>query len=76
MTQDLTDQVQPLLTIRQFSEKYPAFNQGGLRYLVFYADTNGFKKCIRRVGRKVLLHVPSVFSWVDEKNGIKNSKEA
>lgn len=72
MSQDLHDQIQPLLTIRQFSEKYPAFNQGGLRYLIFYAHRNGFKKCIRRVGRKVLLHVPSVFAWVDEQNNIKS----
>ncbi len=61
---------QSLLTIKQFSEQYSAFNEGGLRHLVFYANSNGFKKCIRRVGRKVLIHVPSFFEWVDESNGV------
>lgn len=61
---------QKLLTIKQFSKLYPAFNEGGLRHLVFNEHRNGFSKCIRRVGRKVLIHVPSFFEWVDEKNGI------
>ena len=64
---------QPLLTIKQFSQQYPAFNEGGLRHLVFYANSNGFKKCIRRVGRKVLIHVPSFFEWVEEQNGFEEN---
>lgn len=57
-----------LLTVRQFSEKHPAFPEGGLRYNIFHADTNGFKKCIRRVGRKILLDEGEVFRWIDEQN--------
>lgn len=61
---------QTLLTIKQFSREYPAFTIGGLRHLIFHADQNGFNKCIRRVGRKILIHVPSFFEWIDESNGI------
>lgn len=66
-------QTQSLLTVKQFVENYPAFTIGGLRHLIFFERRNGFKKCIRRVGRKVLLHVPSVFEWIDEKNGINKT---
>lgn len=57
-----------LLTVRQFSEKHPAFPQGSLRNLIFQAETNGFKRCIRRINSKVLLDEREVFSWVDQQN--------
>lgn len=38
---------------------------GGLRHLIFHAETNGFKKCIRRVGRRVLIDEAAYFSWVE-----------
>lgn len=63
-----------LLTVRQFTEKHPAFSQGGLRYTIFHAEENGFAKCIRRIGRKVLLDEKSVFQWVDEQNSIVTSE--
>lgn len=63
-----TQTEQTLLTVKQFSEEYKAFNEGGLRHLIFHADTNGFNSCIRRIGRRVLLHVPSVFEWVEKEN--------
>jgi hypothetical protein len=30
-----------LLTVKQFSEKHPAFPEGGLRHRIFNATTNG-----------------------------------
>ena len=57
-----------LLTVRQFSEKHKAFSEGGLRHLIFHAESNGFGGCIRRIGRKVLLDESSVFAWVDAQN--------
>lgn len=44
---------------------------GGLRHLVFYADTNGFDKVIRRAGRRVLIDEQAFFQWLDEQNGGK-----
>ena len=41
---------------------------GGLRHLIFNADTNGFNKVIRRCGRRVLLDEDSFFEWVEEQN--------
>ena len=41
---------------------------GGLRYLIFNADSNGFSHCIRRVGRKVLIDESRFFEWVDSRD--------
>lgn len=59
-----------LLTVRQFSIKYPAFPEGGLRYLIFNQNHNGFDKCIRRVGKKVLIDETAFFAWVDSNNHV------
>ncbi|MFP4387187.1 MAG: hypothetical protein ACLFP8_07230 [Alphaproteobacteria bacterium] len=59
-----------LLTVRQFSQKHPAFPEGGLRHKIFYADDkNGFARCIRRMGRKVLIDETAFFQWLDEQSG-------
>lgn len=42
---------------------------GGLRHLVFFEKTNGFRKVVRRVGRRVLIDEAAFFAWVDSKNG-------
>ena len=55
-----------LLTIKQFSEKHPAWTQAGLRGLILNAEDrqnsrghliqgNGLEVAIVRVGRKVLI---------------------
>ena len=44
---------------------------GGLRHLIFNADTNGFDKVIRRVGRKILINEAAFFKWIEELNGEK-----
>lgn len=41
---------------------------GGLRYLVFNADKNGFSSVIRRVGKRVLISEPEFFEWVEKQN--------
>lgn len=68
MTETQINQDRTLLTVRQFSQKHEAFTEGGLRHLIFYADTNGFNTCIRRIGRKVLLDERAVFGWIDAQN--------
>ncbi len=56
-----------LYTVKQTVEAYPAFREGGLRYLIFHADghkPNGFACCIRRIGRKVLIDADSFEAWI------------
>jgi hypothetical protein len=59
-----------LLTVPQFSTKYPAFTVGGLRSQIFNENHNGLKEsgAIIRVGRKVLIDTDRYFSWVYSQN--------
>jgi hypothetical protein len=41
---------------------------GGLRYLIFHRDKNGFAYCLRWVGRTVLIDEGKFFEWVDMRN--------
>jgi len=41
---------------------------GGLRHLIFYGPTNGFDKCVRRVGRRILIDEQAFFEWVNSQN--------
>ena len=41
---------------------------GGLRHLIFNAKRNGFERCLRRVGRTILIDEAEYFDWVDQQN--------
>ena len=68
-----------LLTVRQFAEKHPAFQQGSLRNLIFLAESrntskgkiegNGLAAALVRVGRKVLIDEAKFFNWIDSQQG-------
>ena len=64
----MTNTIRNLLTVKQFSQKYPAFPEGGMRFRIFNADQNGFDQCLARVGSKVLIDEVAFFKWVDEQN--------
>lgn len=67
------------LTIRQLSERYPAFSEPALRNLVFCAKPrqstkgpipgNGLDRAILRVGRKVMIDAEQFQAWLREKQG-------
>lgn len=63
------DAVPNLLTVKQFSAKHSAFPEGGMRYRIFHADKNGFNRCVRRVGSKVLIDESEFFKWINDQNG-------
>ena len=70
--------MQPL-TIRQLSERYPAFSEPALRNLVFCAKPrpsskgvipgNGLDRAIIRIGRKVLIDAEQFQAWLRGKQG-------
>ena len=39
---------------------------GGLRHLIFYEETNGFKHCVVRLGRRVLIDEEKFFEWAEK----------
>ena len=63
-----------LLTIRQFSERHPAFPQGGLRALRFNQHSNGFAPAFVSVGRKVLIEEARFFEIVNQQNASNRCK--
>ena len=54
------------LTVNQFTAKHAAFNTGGVRSIIFNANTNGLAKsgAIIRIGRKILIDENKFFAWV------------
>ena len=68
---------QAYLTVRQFSERNPAFTEPSVRNLIFKADPresslgmipgNGLVEAgaIVRIGRKVLISEQRFFAWVE-----------
>lgn len=66
----MIETIPSLLTVKQFSQKHPAFPEGGMRHRIFYADGTGFNNCIRRVGAKVLIDEKAFFKWIEEQNAV------
>lgn len=72
-------EVRTYLTVRQFSDKHPAWSQASLRNLIFYSQPrystkgtipgNGLEIAIVRIGRKLLLDEGKFFEWLDNQNG-------
>jgi hypothetical protein len=64
----------PLFSVKQFSEKHPAFTQPSLRALIDKARErysshgvivgNGLAPAIVRIGRKVLIDEEAFFRWL------------
>jgi len=75
---DLPPQVRALSTVRQFSEKYPAFSQGSLRNLIHLSTErysskgkipgNGLDIALVRIGRKLLIDESKFFEWIELQN--------
>lgn len=53
------------LTVKQWANEHKWPPIGGLRYLIFNAEANGFNKVIKRVGRRVLIDEKAFFDWID-----------
>jgi len=75
---DLPPQARALSTVRQFSEKYPAFSQGSLRNLIHLSSErytskgqipgNGLSVALVRIGRKLLISDQKFFEWIEQQN--------
>lgn len=69
MTQCTTVELPLRLSVRDFADKIYG-NIGGVRNLIFFAEENGFKKCIRRVNKKIFIDMSEYYKWQDEINGV------
>ena len=57
-----------LIPVTQWSKHHSWPPIGGLRHLIFHERSNGFARCVRRVGRKVLIDEAKFFEWVESLN--------
>ncbi|MBS0637012.1 MAG: hypothetical protein JSS12_05845 [Verrucomicrobia bacterium] len=60
-----------LVTVRQFCERFTYPSESAMRAIILDSSINGFDKAIFRVGRRVLVNVPTFFQIIQEKNGGK-----
>lgn len=64
-----------LIPVPEWNDFHPWPPQGGLRHLIFHAETNGFAKAFKRVGRRVLVDEAEFFAAV-ERQQVRGSKKA
>ena len=67
-----------LSTVRQFSEKNPAFSQGSIRNLIHLSTERysskgkipdkGLDMALIRIGRKIIIDDQKFFQWIDAQN--------
>lgn len=56
------------LSVAQLSERYPAFSQNSIRWLIFNGKTNGFNKVVRKIGKKVILSLHEFKKFIEEQS--------
>lgn len=49
------------------SPEYP-LTEGGLRWLLFNREQNGFDRCVVRVGRRVFIDEAQLVAWLRAQN--------
>lgn len=74
MSRDTTNELQQktssrLIPVPKWNDYHDWPPQGGLRHLIFNADTNGFASAFKRVGRRVLVDESAFFACVDQQQG-------
>lgn len=65
-----------LIPVAKWNEYHDWPTTSALRHLIWAANSNGFDKAIRRVGRRVLIDEPSFYEWVEEQNSLSLSKKS
>jgi hypothetical protein len=65
-----------LIPIDAWPNFHPWPTANGLRFYVKHRHTNGLDQhgAVLRVGRRILIDQDRFFSWIDAKNGIKDSR--
>ena len=62
----MNELISHLITVQQFCRKHPWPSESGLRWLIFNAKSNGFDKCVVRIGRRVLIDEQAFFRWAEQ----------
>lgn len=57
-----------LIPVTKWNAYHPWPTVAGLRHLVFHEKSNNFARCVRRVGKRVLIDEREFFNWVDARS--------
>lgn len=57
-----------LVQVTKWEERFSYPTLGQLRWLIFNKDSNGFSKCIVKIGRRILIDVDRYWEWVEDQN--------
>jgi len=60
-----------IIPVPQWNKYYPWPPPGGMRHLIFHAETNGFAHAFFRVGRSVLVDADCFWSIAKKQGGAK-----
>ena len=55
-------------TVKQFAKEKKFISESGIRFLIFNAETNGFNKVIKRIGKKILIDYNAFEVWLQSIN--------
>ena len=61
--------VRRLIPVPEFNKYHPDPTPAALRWLIFN-NVNGFKRCVVRRGRRVLIDEREYFKWLEGQNGL------
>lgn len=65
-------QTKRIIPPKKVPEAYPgAFTESSIRYLIFNANNNGFARCLIRIGKKVLIDLDQMDSWLEQQRSAK-----
>jgi hypothetical protein len=57
---------QNALSVAQLAELNPAFSEATIRWWIFNAETNGFNRCLIRIGGRVFIDRSAFEAWLEE----------
>ena len=61
--------IDQLVSESKSRDDMPNISEASLRWLLRGREHNGFNKCVSKLGRKLIIHVPSFVNYLDEKRG-------
>lgn len=57
---------QNALSVAQLAELNPAFSEATIRWWIFNAETNGFNRCLIRIGGRIFIDRNAFEAWLEE----------
>ncbi len=54
------------IPVGKWNQYHPWPSVGGLRHLIFFRKENGFERCIRHVGRRLLISESDFMEWMNQ----------